>query len=298
MKKYKYIIILLIIIGLVISIWIGSTNKSKRQENGKFKIVTSFYPIYIMTTNITQGANNIEVINMADINAGCIHNYTLNTADMKKLEKADVLIQNGLGLENFIDNILSTNKDLQIIDSSSNIINLIKEDDEVNPHIWTSISNYIEQVKNISNALIEKNPENADIYKENTQSYVKKLEDLRLKYNTELQELNGKSAVILNEAFEYLTRDIKLNTIAIHTEHEESTFSAEMIKNIIDNMKLNNIKIIIIDINDDIKNAQTIANETGAVIYKLNSGLTGSLMKDSYINTISGNLDILKNAIY
>jgi len=297
MKKYKYIIILLIIIGLVISIWIGSTNKSKRQENGKFKIVTSFYPIYIMTTNITQGANNIEVINMADINAGCIHNYTLNTADMKKLEKADVLIQNGLGLENFIDNILSTNKDLQIIDSSSNIINLIKEDDEVNPHIWTSISNYIEQVKNISNALIEKNPENADIYKENTQSYVKKLEDLRLKYNTELQELNGKSAVILNEAFEYLTRDIKLNTIAIHTEHEESTFSAEMIKNIIDNMKLNNIKIIIIDINDDIKNAQTIANETGAVIYKLNSGLTGSLMKDSYINTISGNLDILKNAI-
>lgn len=294
MKRYiKYIAIALIIIAIIAMIIVTNNNRH-REENGKFRIVTSFYPVYVMTSNITEGAQNIELVNMADVNIGCIHDYTLTTADMKKVENANVFIQNGLGLENFIDKVMTSNKNMKIISSSDNILNLIKENDEINPHIWTSISNYIAQVENITEGLKQANPENAEVYEQNCKTYVKKLTELKLKYDTELQNLNGQSAVILNESFEYLGRDLGLNLTTIHTSHEESAMSAETLKNVINTMKQNNTKIIIVDENDDLKNAQTISNETGAQIYKLNSGVTGSLSKEAYVNSMNSNLEILK----
>lgn len=88
-----------------------------------------------------------------------------------------------------------------------------------------------------------------------------------------------------------------MEAIEVHTDHEESTISAEMLKNIIEKMKKDDIKIIIIDKNDNDKNANTIANETGAKIYKLNSCLKGEMSKNSYINDMNENLEILKKMI-
>lgn len=296
MKRYiKYIIaivIIAIIIGGIIMIYHQKNNKEIADD--KFKIVTSFYPIYVMAANITEGAQNIELMNMTDANIGCIHNYTLTTADMKKLENADVFIENGIGLENFTDKITKANKDLEVIDSSENLINLIKEEeDETNPHIWTSISNYIVQVENITKGLKEKNPENAEVYEANSKKYIQELTELKLRYDNELN-LKGQTAVTLNESFAYLGREVGLNLTVINTSHEESALSAETLKNVIDTMKQNNSKIIIIDIDDDIKNAQTIANETGAKIYRLNSGATGSMSKEAYISAMKSNLEALK----
>lgn len=297
MRRYiKYIVAVLIIAIIIVGIVIANNQKSNKEiADEKFKIVTSFYPIYVMTANITQGAQNIDLINMADANVGCIHNYTLATADMKKIENADVFIQNGLGLENFIDKITKSNKKLEVIDSSENLLNLVKENNETNPHIWTSISNYIMQVENITKALKEKNSENAEIYEENSKKYIKELTELKLKYDNELN-LKGQTAITLNESFAYLGRDIGLDLTVIHTSHEESALSAETLKNIIDKMEQTNCKIIIIDVDDDTKNAQTIANETGAQIYKLNSGITGSMSKEAYITSMRSNLESLKSA--
>ena len=293
-RNLKYIIAIVVIL-LIAMIGIIAVNKNKKEKinDGKYRIVTTFYPIYIMTANITQGANNIELVNMADVNVGCIHDYTLQTSDMKKIENADVIIQNGLGLESFMEKAISANKNVHIIDSSKGILNIIKDEDETNAHIWTSTSNYIMQVENIKKELCEKNPENAPIYEANAKEYIKKLSELKLKFETDLQQLNGQSAVVLNESFEYLARDIGLNATTIKTSHEESTLSAETLKNIINDMKEKNTKIIIVDKDDDLKNAQTISNETGAKIYTLDSAITGALNKESYIKCMNANFDRL-----
>ncbi len=298
MKRYrKYIIITLVLLVCAITtIILLNINKNTNNENEKFKIVTSFYPMYIMTANITQGANNIELVNMADMNIGCIHDYTLNTEDMKKIETADIFIQNGLGLESFMENITANNPKIKIVNSSENITDII-QDEETNPHVWTSIENYINQVDTISNELIKYNPENGQIYRRNAEQYIQKLEELKEKYSTELIKLRMKKAICLNESLEYLGKQIEMKLTTIQTNHEESTMSAETLRNVIDIIKENNIKIIIVDINDDLKNAQTIANETGATIYQLDSALTGNLAKDSYLNSMNGNLEKLKEAI-
>lgn len=228
---------------------------------------------------------------------GCVHNYTLTTSDLKKIEKADVFIKNGLEIENFMDKIVSSFSKLNVVNSSEKLENIIKDDDEINGHTWTSIDNNIKQVENIKNKLKEANPENSEVYEKNANTYIEKLKTLKQRYETELIDLKGKKVVSLNESFAYLQRDLGLDSIEVHTDHEESTMSAEMLKNIIEDMKKEDIKIIIIDKNDNEKNAQNLANETGAKIYKLDSCLTGNMDKDAYLNAMTENLNILKQMI-
>ena len=292
MNKYiKYTIISVIILIIIVVLVILNVNKiNKGKVNDvKTEIVTSFYPMYIICENLLEGTNNTELVNMADVNVGCLHDYTLTTEDMKKVEDADIFIINGLGMENFLDKVITSNQDMYIIDSSTNIQNLIKDENETNPHIWTSIDNYILQVKNISKELQNKDTLNAQIYKENEEKYIEKLEKLKEDLET-LKKLEGQKAIILNESFEYFAQELKIESTIIKTDHEESTLSAEALKNIIDKVKEENIKMIIIDKNDNKSNAVTIANETGAKIYELNSGLTGSLDKDAYIKAVEENL--------
>lgn len=293
MNKKTKILILIIILALVLLVSIiiyKNVTAKPKEQNDKFKIVTTFYPIYIMTENITQGAKNVELINMTDVNVGCLHDYTLSTENMKKIEKADVIIQNGLGLENFIDKILTTYSNIKMIDSSSNITNKIEE----NAHVWTSLTNYIAQVEEISNQLIKINPENAEIYKKNKEEYITKIQNLKEKYNKELKNLQNKKAICLNEAIPYLAKDVNLEIISVETNHEESSLSAEKMKELINQMKNENITSILIGDEDNMQSAQTLAKETGAKIYKLKTGLKGNLDKNAYIQDMEENLQKLK----
>ena len=299
MKKHiKYIVAVIVVILIIVLLVILNIkrNTKKEQESNITKIVTSFYPMYIIAENLTDGASNVELENMADVNVGCLHDYTLMTEDIKKVENADIFISNGLGMESFINKLIEANSDMKIIDSSKSITNVIKSEEETNPHIWTSIDNYILQVQTISDSLKEYNAENSEVYEKNAEKYVEELTELKNKYKEELAFLEGRKAVCLNEAFEYMGEELGLELLTVQTDHEESTMSAEMLKNIINTVKEENIEIIIIDKNDNEANAETIANETGAKIYKLNSGLTGNLEKDAYIKQMEENIEILKSA--
>ena len=297
-ERAKYIIIAIVVLAIIATVVTLNINKKnmENKEDGAVKIVTSFYPMYIIAENITDGAENIELVNMADVNVGCLHDYTLTTEDMKKVEDADIFIMNGLGMESFIEKILDFNQHMNIIDSSTEAQNVILNVDGVNAHIWTSIDNYIIQVKYISKELINKNQENAEVYQKNADEYIKKLEALKKEIENNLQNLNGKKAICLNEAFEYMGQELGMEMTTIATDHEESTMSADMLSGIIDKVKQENIQIIIIDKNDNRSNAETIANETGAKILELNSGLTGELSKDAYLNQIRENLNILSQS--
>ena len=295
MKKYINLLCITSFIIIILTTLVGCTEKKK--EDDKLKIVTSFYPIYIMTSNIVKDAENVELSNMSDVNVGCLHNYTLQTADIKKIETADIFIENGLGIESFNDKLINSFKNLEIIDSSKNINEIIEDDDEINGHIWTSIENYIKQVDEITNELKKKNSINSDIYEKNAKEYKEKLVDLKKRYDEQLSNLKEKKAVVLNEAFAYLLKDLKMETIELHTDHEESTISAEKLKNVIEKMKENDISIIIIDKEDNEKNALTIQSETGAKIYKLNSCMQGNQNNDSYINAMNENLEVLKEML-
>lgn len=344
MKRRSIIIVVAILLVLVIAIIIGNLNKSEHVDASKIKIVTSFYPIYIMTLNITNGAENIEVSNMAENFVGCIHDYTLTTTDLKKFEDAAIFIENGYDMEQFIQKIVESYPNVKIIDSSAeitrlaqeeNLINqessmqqnvaqnivsldkefdLVQEDDEINPHFWTSIDNYILQVEAITDGLKELNPYNSDLFEQNKNTYIQKLQDLKNEYNSydfgansndatrgtqtndtsSENSVNERKVVSLNESFSYLFKFIGVNETLIETDHEQSSLSAETVRGVIEKVKETGIQAIVIGQNDDDQNANLIASETGAKVYRLNDAMSGDGSLDSYINTMKENLEILK----
>ena len=291
-KKYVIITIavIIVIIGIIV---IGNLNKENVKENDNLKIVTSFYPMHIMTMNITNGVEDVQVSNMAENYVGCIHDYTLKTEDLKKFENANVFIENGYGMEAFSQKIIDSYPQVKIIESANGITDVIKEESgDVNAHFWTSIDNYILQVQEIANQLSNIDSKNADTYKNNANTYIQKLNDLKKSYEDKIESLKGKKVISLNESFSYLFKTLGIEEILIETDHEQSSLSAETVKNVIDKMNEENINSIIIAENDNEQNAKAIAEETGAKVYKLKDGMSGDNSLDSYINDMKYNFEI------
>lgn len=291
-KKYVIITIavIIVIIGIIV---IGNLNKENVKENDNLKIVTSFYPMYIMTMNITNGVEDVQVSNMAENYVGCIHDYTLKTEDLKKFENANIFIENGYGMEAFSQKIIDSYPQVKIIESAKGITDVIKEESgDVNAHFWTSIDNYILQVQEIANQLSNIDSKNADKYKNNANIYIQKLNELKNSYEDKIESLKGKKVISLNESFSYLFKTLGIEEILIETDHEQSSLSAETVKNVIDKMNEENINSVIIAENDNEQNAKAIAEETGAKVYKLKDGMSGDNSLDSYINDMKYNFEI------
>ena len=52
-------------------------------------VVTSFYPVYLLAANVTDGVEGVTLKNMTQPQTGCLHDYELTTEDMKTLEGAE-----------------------------------------------------------------------------------------------------------------------------------------------------------------------------------------------------------------
>ncbi len=293
MKKVLSIILII----LIIFILTGCNEEKINSEN--FKITTSFYPMYIIALNLTKDAKNIELNNMTDSSIGCLHNYTLTTNDLKKIQESDILVINGLGLEeNILNTVNKTNSNIKVIDSSDNIDEKdIISGNNVNPHIWTSINLYKNQVETISENLINLDENNREIYVKNTEEYINKLNELENRENTVKEKMANVEVVVFSESLEYLIKEMNINYSIFSIGHEESGVSSEELGEIIDEINNKNIKAILIDKEDSKAIANSVSAETGATIHEMDSCLTGELDLDSYITKMNSNLDILENIV-
>ena len=91
-------------------------------------VVTSFYPVWILTLNLTNGIEDLEVLNLAENTTGCLHDYSLQNSDMAVLSRADALLINGSGMESFLPVITSAYPELPVIDATAGLPFLSESD--------------------------------------------------------------------------------------------------------------------------------------------------------------------------
>lgn len=273
-------------------------NTSLDSTNSKIKIVTSFYPIYISTINITKNIPNLSVVNMTKPQTGCLHDYQLTPEDIKTLETAKIFIINGADMESFMDKAIKSQPHVKIINASKGI-DLIKNqnDGEDNPHVWVSISYVVQQVKNIKTQLSELDPSNAEKYKANADEYISKLEAQKNKMHLALDELKNRDIITFHEAFPYFAKEFRLNIVSIIEREPGSEPSAAEIAKTIKIVKEKKVKALFAEPQYPAKAAETIAKETGAKLYKLDPAVTGPMDLDAYINIMDNNLKVLKEAL-
>lgn len=278
-----------------------------KNGSGKTSIVTSCYPIYIMTLNITKNIDSVQVSNMCSVDTGCLHNFQLRSDDLKKIESSSFFIINGAGMETFLDKILKESSGIKIIDSSSNM-DLICEnchhndfhsshDHEYNSHIWLSISNYIQQVKNIAQELSRLDVINSEKYQKNSEEYINKLENLKTETHDKLGDIFNKKIVTFHNAFPYFAQEFGLEICGVINHEPEDEPSMKELKEIIEIVKENDIKSIFVEPQYSQTSADMISQETGAKIYVLDPAVTGDGTLDSYINIMKKNTEILTQAL-
>jgi len=293
MKKLKS----LLGIGLVLTICLclfgcGSRtrNADTSKNDGTFNIVSSFYPMHILAMNLTNKIVGVKETSMSEPNIGCIHDHTFSTDDLKKVEGADVYIENGLGLEAFNNKIKKAYPDTAIVEVAKNITG-----EDLNPHVWTNIDYYISQVKYASKQLQRLNPENKNSYAANEKSYVAKLEQLKTDNGNTIKSVEGKKVLVLDEALPNFCKFLKMNVIEIETDHEEEALSADDLKKAIKTMNDEKVKTIFIAKDSDRSTAEAIAAETGATIYELNTCMVGNKNStaDAYITDMKENFKII-----
>lgn len=280
----------------VFLIFLTGCGKTSTVKEDNFNIVTSFYPVYVFTQNITKDIPGVIVTNMSSNHDGCLHDYSLTTTDMKLLSEADCFVISGAGLEEFLEKVYKANSNLNIVDSSENI-NLIKNinSDKYNEHIWLSVTNAISQVKNIGNKLASLDNKNANLYIKNTDEYVKKLENLRLELIENIKEDNVK-LITSSEAFSYFAEDFNFEVLAVIEKNEGTVPSSKEIKDIIDIVKVNNINSIFIEMDSSTKIADTIANETNSKVYTLDLITSGNGEFTDYETRMRENIKVIKES--
>ena len=289
----------------------GFSGCAPRQEKkAEFQIVTSFYPMYIIALNVTQGIDGVEVSNMAGQQTGCLHDYQLQNKDMKNLETADAFIVNGAGMESFLDKVLEQLPSLPVINASEGIPLLVSGEEEVhdheghdheeedyNAHVWVSISNCIQQVKNVTKALEKLDSKRAAEYRKNGDSYIQKLADLRDEMHRELDGLPNRDIVTFHEAFPYFAEEFNLNIAEVVNREPDSQPSARELADTIRLIRETGVKSVFAEPQYSQSAAQVISQESGATLYTLDPAVTGEENADAYLDAMRANLEVLKQAL-
>lgn len=93
----------------------------------KQTVLVTTFPIYQIVRNITQGQEDIKVDLMLPSQFGCPLDYSLTPQDMRKLAQADILVVNGLGMEEFLGApVEKANSDIKVIGSSTGIKEILQ----------------------------------------------------------------------------------------------------------------------------------------------------------------------------
>lgn len=294
------IAILLAGIAVFVSACQGQTPPAQKETaaDKPLTIVTSFYPIYIETINITKDIPGVRVINMAQPTTGCLHDYQFTPDNLKTLSEAQIFVINGAGMENFMDKVVGQLPELKVIESSKDIP-LIKSDGEedANPHVWVSISNAIQQTKNIGSQIAALDPAHADQYNANTETYVVKLEELKTRMHQSLDTVENRNIITFHEAFPYFAREFNLNIAAVIEREPGSEPSAAELADTIDIIKKSGINALFTEPQYSASAAETIANETGAKVFNLDPVVSGPMEVDAYLKITESNMKTLQEAL-
>ncbi len=277
-------------------------------------VVTSFYPIYILTRNLTVGIDDIRVENLAAPNTGCLHDYQLLTGDMRTLSGAQVLLINGAGMESYLDTVTAQFPNLKIVDASQNIPLLdsqggnahtheegaVFDEHEDNAHIWLDAKNAIAMVENLRGGLQSAFPDYSEALAQNAAAYIQRLEALDTELKMGLEGLPHKDIITFHEAFPYFAKAYGLHVAAVVNREPGEALSPAQLANLTDLVKTLGVPPLFTEPQYPDLAARTLAAETGAKVYELDPLVTGPMdhtALTAYEDGMRKNMQVLVQAL-
>ena len=279
----------------------GRTASAPAEDDDTLRILATTYPVYLFTTAVTEGVEGVEVTRLIREEISCLHDYTLTVNDMKAIEAADVIVMNGVGLEDFMADALASS-DAPVIDCSQGVALLAAlgheghdHDAEYDPHIWMDPERAAQMVWNVATVLSELDTMNGDLYTANAsaaearlQSEVNRVEDP--------DDLAG--LITFHDGFQYFAQATGLDLLKAIEEEEGAEASAAEIKEIVGLIGEYDIPAIFTEKNGSDATAQAISRETGCGVAQLDLIMSGDGSGiQPYVDAMNQNIDTILEAL-
>ncbi len=329
MKKFWSILLTGI---LLLSLFTGCSKTQEladSNDEGKLSVYTSFYPMYDFASKI--GGDKINAVNMVPDGTEP-HHWEPTAADIAGLEKASVFIYNGAGMEHWVEDVLESiqNDNLIAVEASEGLTLLEghshdehseNEDEnhedeeheheeseheehehgEFDPHVWLDPMNAKAEMEKIKDALVMADPDNSDYYEANYTKYAAEIEELDKEFRDTLSPLPNKDIIVTHQAFGYLCHAYGLNQVPVEGLTPDSEPDPARVAEIIEFAKEHKVNVIFFEELVSPKVAEVIADAIGAGTDVLSpvEALSDEQKeaKDDYFAVMRQNLASLKAAL-
>jgi zinc/manganese transport system substrate-binding protein len=279
---------------------------------GDLKVVTTFLPITLFTRAVAGNCANVQALIPASISP---HDVQARPGDVTVLREAAVLVKNGLGMEGFLDKLVSAagNPDLVEIDSSAGVATLESphpaeqghahdhghSHGPVNPHIWLDPLRAMQQVETIRDGLIKADPSCADGYRRNAEATIAELRQLNATIAERLRPYAGKTFVAFHDVAPYFAERYGLKAEFLVDVPEINPSPADL-RRVAERVKASQLRALLSEPQEGGRSFNTLASDLGIRISVFDPLETGSedQVRDpaSYFKVMRRNVDNLVGA--
>ena len=300
----RYLVILLF--GILAFSGIPSTVMAATPQ---LKVLATTFPIYHLAQRIVGQQEGIQVSQLLPVQVGCPHDYVLTPNDMRKLADADVLLVNGLGLEEFLGApVHKVNPDLKIVDASSGIDGILYADHtenhthgtnigrHPNPHVFASPRMMARMALALAEKLVPLFPAGAEQFRTNAQTYADELNSLTDNFSELGKSVKNNRVVIQHDIFDYLARDAGLEVVAVIQSHPGQEPSAAEMLQLVQTIREKHPVAILTEPQYPDKIGQTLSRNSGIPAISLDPVASGpeEAPGDHYLTSMRQNLAVLE----
>lgn len=283
----------------------NQNNETNAKEN-KLQVVTTYSIIYDIVRNI--GGDRIEIHSLAPIGSDP-HEYEPLPLDVQKTTDADAVFYNGLNLEqgnSWFENLMGTagktGDGAPVFRLSQGVepmfLTTEGKEGEEDPHAWLDIRNGIKYAENARDALVEIDPDHAEEYKQNAESYITELEALHQTALERYSEIPKEERILVTSegAFKYFSQAYDLTAEYIWEINQENQGTPQQITRVLDIIEEQDIQGLFLETSIDPRSMEMVSRETGREIK--GKVFTDSIGKpgedgDTYLKMMEWNIETI-----
>ncbi len=233
----------------------------------KFRVITTFTVIADIARNVAGETATVDSITKVGAE---IHDYQPTPRDIVKAQRADLVLWNGMNLERWFERFFQNIRDVPsaVVTEGIEPIGITEGPytGKPNPHAWMSPSNAIKYVDNILKAFAKYDPENAETYARNAETYKAQIRAIDAPLRQRLAAIpDAKRWLVTSEgAFSYLARDYGLKELYLWPINADEQGTPSQVRRVIDTVRQEGIPVVFSESTISDKPARQVAKETGA----------------------------------
>jgi manganese/iron transport system substrate-binding protein len=261
---------------------------------GRLRVVATTTQVADLAANV--GGDRVRVTSLLKPNLDA-HDYEPSPADIDAIAHADLVLENGVGLESWLhDTIASSGFRGPVVDTSQGV-RLRQVGGAADPHIWQNPRNAQRMAATIEHALAAAEPADARAFQANLDAYTTQLQALDAEVQRQIDSLANKKLVTNHDAFGYYIDRYGLQFVGsvIPSFDTSAELSGRDVRDLVAKIKATKVKAVFSETSLPPKTAETIAREAGVRVVEGEDALYGDSLGppgsdgDTYLKMIRHN---------